>query len=252
MFCETCGKELPSRQSSFCPYCGSKVTNQPNPISLSPTQSQPLTTQPNKKSASSKRPLVPILIVIFALLGASATVLVLKFSPFKSASRNAEKILPKQASAIDMHQYFKGYSSSLESSSAANNAFWSNVEYSIDEINYTDDTSGIAYITLTTPKVSSILNEMFEYCASNENLGKSQQELSAELQTMMVERLSKNTQTASKEIEMEIVKVDETWQLIPNSEWKKSVLGEADNVFSDYLSQYLDGVINQVAGRASQ
>jgi hypothetical protein len=158
--------------------------------------------------------------------------------------------IPAEANALEMHRYLQGYAENDYEVSASNKAFWSNVNYSVNSIEYADDTSGVANITLTRPDVSTLTEEIFAYCLAEENSEKTEEVMRVDLEKLIVSSAS-SSEKVSEEIEMEVVKESGYWKLVPNKGWERALTGEADDIFSQYFQRFLDSVVDQVSEQVS-
>jgi hypothetical protein len=236
MNCAKCGKDLSSTDALFCPYCGSKIKNPQYQGNFKP-----------KKKSGIVPWIAAIAIIAAAVFGVASFLKKYPLSTLlnKDVLAEAGPEIPEEANALEMHRYLQGYVENEYQASDSSKAFWNNVNYSVNSIEYADDTSGVANITLTRPDVSSLTEEIFAYCLAEENAEKTEQEMRADLDKLIVSSASNSKVT--EEIEMGVVKESGNWKLVPNEEWERALIGEADNIFSQYFQQFLDSVVEQVS-----
>ncbi|MCL2106060.1 MAG: hypothetical protein FWH26_03225 [Oscillospiraceae bacterium] len=142
--------------------------------------------------------------------------------------------------------------------------FYEKVSYTIDKLTYTDDTKGIATVTVTAPDMEKIILEAtkdipakqkgqattgeFDLNSSPEQFIeymeapiKRSEEASKQLRENIKEQLSDNNyEVLTTTFEMEIIKEKWKWKLIPNKDWDNAVNGNLITIWQKYYKMMLE------------
>lgn len=173
-------------------------------------------------------------------------ILVISLSVFVS-KQNSKMNIPPSANGNEMLEFFEGYSSSNNiSQSPVNQVYWEKIQYTIDSETLLGDSSGVVDITVTVPDMREVMNETFALSFSEASNGKTEKELRELLQKNIIASLRSESKTVSTKIKMDAEKGEDGWKLIPNASWQNAVLGGAEEVFAQYLNQYMDALVEEI------
>ena len=185
-----------------------------------------------------KKALIIILPTILILVGSISGLI---------SNQNSKMKIPLAANGNEMFEFFDGYTPSNKANqSRINEMYWNKIQYTTDKTTLTGDSTGIADITVTVPDMKDVMNATFELSLSKNSNVKTEAELRKLLENNILTSLKSESKTVSTKIKMNLTKGEDGWKLIPNADWQAAVLGSAEEVFTQYLSQYMDALVEEM------
>lgn len=226
--------------------------------------------KPVKKKKKSKLNVILITLVVLAVLGGSGYLVVNYLLPTETIDNilggdkpgdmmqamedqnydielelNTDKPAFSGGSYLDTYSDFSGLGDTSSMSDTAK-IFAENIIYEVVDIN-TESDMGTATVIVSTPDLTSILSEVIEV-ALNQNPDMEYSDLLMAAQGELIDLLSKGDfDTLETKIELNVIKEDSSWKLIPNEEWYKAVSGNITEIFRENFLELLEGDINEAA-----
>jgi hypothetical protein len=115
-------------------------------------------------------------------------------------------------------------------------AYIDKVKINLSEEKHNEDGTGSANVTVSTPDLRIIFDELWAKVADDPSI------TSEQMDQWLVEQLSaKNCQiSVSEVIPVQLKLVDSNWKIVPNDEFKKAVTGDANIIYEEFLTKVMD------------
>jgi len=116
--------------------------------------------------------------------------------------------------------------------------YYDQVTFNIDEEIHNKDGTGVAKVTVTTPDMREILDEVFESIEDEDDL--SDENLKKFAQDEITDLLSQDHDKTKTTVEVELQRVDGEWQIVPNEDWNQAITCNMAQILRDYFAKVLE------------
>jgi hypothetical protein len=220
MLCTTCGKNN-NEKASYCRQCGAVLGSSSNKVK----KKADLPTSINAKKRNWKPVLVGVLVFVLVM----ASIFTIKILSRPSLVSEKEMTIAEDWSLIqdaktpDANGFVKQY--------------YENVTFTIHEQVRGEDGTGIAKVTVVSPDMEVILNEVFTTLKNSKEQDK--QVLAEQVQDRFEEWLGQDHKVTTMELEVPIRRIDDTWMIVPTTEWNNAITGNMAGIFRAYYAEML-------------
>ena len=170
--------------------------------------------------------IIIIIIVILAIVVSTGVVIMSLISSSKnpkpmSAAQNWDIVVDAQKPA------YTGYVK----------LYYEQVTFVIDEQTHNDDGTGTAKVTVTTPDMQIILEDVLNNLNAGDSL--SDEKLAEQAQNRLEELLGQDCETIITTIEVPLEQVDNKWKIVPTEEWNKAITSNMAEIYREYYDRIL-------------
>ena len=253
MCCKNCGKEIVGK-GVFCKACGerqdaSNMTQSTDEDSLGAVQTppaiqeqckhpeiqnptQPLQAQttlkgikPDKSRKPSKKSIIifTIILVVIVSIGIAISILVSSHNSKKPMSYLNDWNIVVDAQRPDYSGFMKLY--------------YEQVTFVIEEQVLNDDGIGTAKVTVTTPNMRIILENVLSDLRVKGSL--SDGELAVQAKNRIELLLKQDNEKITTSIEVPLKRSDGKWKIVPNKEWTNVITSNMAEILRDYYAKII-------------
>lgn len=115
--------------------------------------------------------------------------------------------------------------------------YYEQVTFVIDEQTHNDDGTGTAKVTVTTPDMQIILEDVLNNLNAGDSL--SDERLAEQAQNHIEELLGQDCATITTTIQVPLEQVDNKWKIVANEEWNKAITSNMAEIYREYYDRIL-------------